>query len=553
MDHPTVTTYSNGRASSPSDAVKPASPLADGDAVAAPTGFGLRRAATVNEPESRRRSGIFVPGNTTSFDSPAHRDSRRRSSTFSDYSLSEARRNFDQDIIDPGKEHQDEEDSRWASLPLAFAIVPAIGGIMFKNGSAMVTDVILLGLASIFLNWTLRSPFKWYRSAQQVREREENLAEEDLEDSDFEAGSSSEPNTPPKSGALDDVPEEQQPGTSSRRKANIRRSYADQRRRALRELYIHECVALFFCFATPMVGAYMLHEIRGYLTRPAEGIVSNFNIAIFVLAAEIWPCSTVIKLVRARTLHLQRVVNTNPYRTETVTPNQIQEILKRLEELETKGIANGAANGHTPNSSSVAPTYQGKSDAKIVKEVRNLIQPELDALNRAVRRYEKKATVLAFQTESRMAALDMRLNDAIALAAAATKNSQSDWSVLAWLVDRAIWAVCLPFSALMAGVLWPVRTVAGLLGFNLGSADKERRERSGSRKRHLGPGSQWGREREVGSGTGGDMRRGGSGGIGGTNREAAGFMEKIMMGGQRTDPLTAVSSSDRLFGRFGKR
>lgn len=158
MDSPTITTHSNDRASSPADAVKSASPLADGDAVAAPAGFGLRRAATVNEAESRRRSGIFIPGNTTSFESPSLRDSRCRSSTFSDCSLSVARRNFDQDIINPGKEHQDEEDSRWASLPLAFAIVPAISGIMFKNGSAMVTDVILLGLASIFLNWTLRSP-----------------------------------------------------------------------------------------------------------------------------------------------------------------------------------------------------------------------------------------------------------------------------------------------------------------------------------------------------------------------------------------------------------
>lgn len=158
MDSPTATSHSNGRASSPADAVKPASALSDGDAVAAPTGLGLRRAATVHEAESRRRSGIFIPGNSIGFEGSSVKDSRRRSSTFSDYSLSEARRTFDQDIINPGREHQDEDDSRWASLPLAFAIVPAIGGILFKNGSAMVTDVILLGLASIFLNWTLRSP-----------------------------------------------------------------------------------------------------------------------------------------------------------------------------------------------------------------------------------------------------------------------------------------------------------------------------------------------------------------------------------------------------------
>jgi len=156
MGSPTITQTQGNGVSSPADAVKSASPLADSDAGMAPTAFhGLRRAATVNEGDvSRRRSGIFIPGNTES----PFRDSRRRSSTFSDYSLSEARRNLDHDIINPGKAHEDDEDSSWSSLPLAFAIVPAIAGILFKNGSTMITDVLLLSLASVFLNWTITSP-----------------------------------------------------------------------------------------------------------------------------------------------------------------------------------------------------------------------------------------------------------------------------------------------------------------------------------------------------------------------------------------------------------
>lgn len=171
-DSPTIAPahHSNGRASSPADAVKStatALSLVDGGDVgvtAIPTGFqGLRRAATINEgSESRRRSGSFIPGNTD-FPTP-FRGARRRSSTFSDYSLSEARRNFDQDIINPGSSsrgagHKDEvERSGWSSLPLAFAIVPAVAGILFNNGSAVITDVLLLGLASVFLNWTVTSP-----------------------------------------------------------------------------------------------------------------------------------------------------------------------------------------------------------------------------------------------------------------------------------------------------------------------------------------------------------------------------------------------------------
>jgi len=399
---------------------------------------------------------------------------------------------------------------------------------------------------------------KWYRSAQQVRVREENMVEVALEDSDEGELRSPQPTTPTRSGGLDDVPEEQ-PQTPSRINADLRRDYADQTRRALRELYIHEIVALFWCFVCPILGAYLLHAIRDQLTRTSEGLVSNFHLTIFVLAAEIWPCSRVIKLIMARTMHLQRVVAANPSRAETVTTTQMQEVLKRLEELEARGAANGTANGHatagtTQNGNTVAPVDQGKQDAKIVREVRNLIQPELDALNRAVRRYEKKATVLAFQTESRMGALDMRLNDAIALAAAATKNNHSDWSGLAWVADRAVWAICLPLSALMSVALWPVRAVAGVFGYR-----NPRRERSRSKKRHSGS-QHW--ERERGSGSGSDMRRGlnrdkdrergtnmtsGNAGV-----PAGGLAEKMMLAGQPMGPSSS-SSSDRLFARLGKR
>jgi len=53
-----------------------------------------------------------------------------------------------------------EAPSHWHSAPLVFAILPAIGGLLFQNGSAVVTDILLLGLGSMFLNWCVRSP--WY-------------------------------------------------------------------------------------------------------------------------------------------------------------------------------------------------------------------------------------------------------------------------------------------------------------------------------------------------------------------------------------------------------
>lgn len=91
----------------------------------------------------------------------------RRNSTLSD-TISEARhsiRSSTDDIFLPrvGKHNEDPiatEESHWHSAPLALALLPAIAGILFKDGSAFVTDVTLLALAAIFLNWSVRLP--WY-------------------------------------------------------------------------------------------------------------------------------------------------------------------------------------------------------------------------------------------------------------------------------------------------------------------------------------------------------------------------------------------------------
>lgn len=53
----------------------------------------------------------------------------------------------------------DLESSHWHSLPLGLALLPALGGLFFQNGSAFITDVTLLALAAIFLNWAVRLPW----------------------------------------------------------------------------------------------------------------------------------------------------------------------------------------------------------------------------------------------------------------------------------------------------------------------------------------------------------------------------------------------------------
>jgi hypothetical protein len=51
------------------------------------------------------------------------------------------------------------EPSHWHSAPLGLALLPAFGGLFFTNGSAVITDVTLLLLAAVFLNWSVRLPW----------------------------------------------------------------------------------------------------------------------------------------------------------------------------------------------------------------------------------------------------------------------------------------------------------------------------------------------------------------------------------------------------------
>lgn len=48
-------------------------------------------------------------------------------------------------------------------------------------------------------------------------------------------------------------------------------------------------------------------------------------------------------------------------------------------------------------------------------EIRRALQPEIDALNRAVRRYEKRTAITNYQIESRFQNLESQLRDAVAV------------------------------------------------------------------------------------------------------------------------------------------
>jgi hypothetical protein len=259
---------------------------------------------------------------------------------------------------------------------------------------------------------------------------------------------------------------------------------------AQKELQIHELLALLACFLFPAVGAWLLHAIRSQLSRPSEGLVSNYNLTVFLLASEIRPLSHLVKLIQARTLHLQRVVGSGLLDENKVNTSKVLDIAKRLEELEAH-VAD-TADSAQKKIDGPSEQFPAKTVAQVTSDMRKTIQPELDALNRAVRRYEKRTTISALQTEARLQELDSRLKDVVVLAAAAQRNAESaPRNFILILVNWLCGAVVLPIQ--YAGFLlslpsrfmnWLATSLSRLIGTKRSRAGRDgKASRQGSMTR----------------------------------------------------------------------
>lgn len=217
---------------------------------------------------------------------------------------------------------------------------------------------------------------------------------------------------------------------------------------------------------------------------------------IFLLAAEIRPFAHLLKLVQARTLHLQRIVaSSSPPSTEEVQINagKIAELTARLDELETH-VANKATAATRPSDEQPGqPDQLASLVAQATAHVRKDIQPDIDALNRAVRRYEKRSALTSFQTDSRLRDLDAQIHDAHALAAATASAQQSEShrrrrGLASILLSCAYAVLLLPAHTFMSFLSLPsqVATFARQL-LNPTSRLGQGRERSGKGKAARSP------------------------------------------------------------------
>ncbi|RMX99630.1 hypothetical protein D0867_12028, partial [Hortaea werneckii] len=299
--------------------------------------------------------------------------------------------------------------------PLAFAILPGLAGLLFKNGSAFVTDALLLGLAAIFMNWSIRLPWDWYYSAQSVREELEPVTHNGTIPEEGE-GSENAVDTG-SSGAEG----ESQARPSSARPKLDRAQTKDLEKRvdASADLRKQELLALLATFIFPALSAYLLHVIRAQLSRPSTGLVSDYNLSIFFLAAEIKPCRQLARLVANRTLHLQRTVTglEDPFASTLQDKSTIADLTNRITDLEAKMSEHNIL----PQTISLAQ----KTDVhELSAELRKRYEPRIDGLERAVRRYEKRTVALTMATEARLQQLETRLQDALSLAAVAAQHNE---------------------------------------------------------------------------------------------------------------------------------
>jgi hypothetical protein len=228
------------------------------------------------------------------------------------------------------------------------------------------------------------------------------------------------------------------------------------------------------------------------LSRPSGGLVSNSNLTLFVLAAEVRPILHLCRLIERRTLYWQRMVSASNADGPAGSPVPV-EILERIESLE---LLQKSSPVKPADDLETSQPNSGSADAagSLVTAAKDMLQPQIDALNRAVRRYEKHSAAQAALLDARLRQVDGRAADALALAAAAmrdvaaAKKPKPKPSLVRNLASGALAAAGSVVGSVVGLVLFPWRLVFGAGGYIFGQpgAPKGGRLRSDARGLNYG-------------------------------------------------------------------
>lgn len=136
-----------------------------------------------------------------------------------------------------------------------------------------------------------------------------------------------------------------------------------------------ELLALASCVLSPFIGGYLLHYIREFLSRPSEGLVSTFNITLFVMAAELRPALKLMEMIKQRSLHLQKIVHKETLEAKNApgqtTNVEVEPLKERIAHLE--GVIDDLR-------VSILRVQGGREE--VVTGVREGVRGEVEALNR---------------------------------------------------------------------------------------------------------------------------------------------------------------------------
>ena len=292
-------------------------------------------------------------------------------------------------------------------------------------------------LRSAFWYRTDRQHRTWYHSAQQLRyiDPDEPPFDDTIPEEEYENSIDGIEDNP--TSGMESSNAKERVGAASGTVAQLEASRALKRQ---------ERMAFAACFLGPLIGAYLLHTIRGQL-KVTEGLVSDYNLTIFVMVAELRPIARLMKMQEERMFHLQRIVKLDP--RELTNPGDTQVITQRLSELEDR-LSQPTGNNDLETS-------------RVATEVRQGLQTQLDAITRAIRRYEKRSAAQTIQIEARFQEVDRRLKDALSLAAAAARTGQRPGLlsvVITWLITvvnnavQTVWDIVLfpPRTALSVAI-----------------------------------------------------------------------------------------------------
>lgn len=266
------------------------------------------------------------------------------------------------------QEAHGESASNFQYAPTVVALLPIFCSLIFGSHSEHWTDLMLLILVAIYLHNCVTVPAEYYRRSTS-RAHASETGEMTLEQKHaYEA---------------------------------LRRATANA-----------------FCGLVlgPLLGAALLHYIRSALDRPANGLITNFNIGVFVLAAEIRPMRIAYRYLLNKSDDLQqRLVDAPRSQYDQLRDQvgllheQIERLQRELDHYQTGGGTN--ADGNVNGKATVGRRESAAAAAAQVQAVASAAaQEEVEALKRAMRRYERHEQQLKDQWEERLQLLELSVS-----------------------------------------------------------------------------------------------------------------------------------------------